>query len=148
MQSWQTTYLGLKDLPRELSTFELQTFFTFSQAERTAIDGRYGATHKLGLALHMGFLRLSGRSLTAVRVVPVSLWAHLGNVLEVRPPEIASLKTLYSRRSTLFEHQQLAQQTLGFRGMTDHQRRAFVRALRDEVALLSDRDQLLTFARR
>ena len=26
MQSWHTTYLGLKDLPRELSTFELQDF--------------------------------------------------------------------------------------------------------------------------
>ena len=24
MQSWQTTYLGLKDLPRELSTIELE----------------------------------------------------------------------------------------------------------------------------
>jgi hypothetical protein len=63
MQSWHTTYLGLKDLLRELSAFELQAFFTFSRAERTVIDARYGATHKLGLALHMGFLRLSGRSL-------------------------------------------------------------------------------------
>ncbi len=47
------------------------------------IDARHGATHKLGLALHMGFLRLSGRSLNAVRVVPVSLWAHLGKELDV-----------------------------------------------------------------
>jgi hypothetical protein len=57
MQSWHTTYLGLKDLPRELSSFELQAFFTFSQSEREVIDTRYGATHKLGLALHIGFLR-------------------------------------------------------------------------------------------
>ena len=57
MQSWHTTYLGLKGLPRELSAFELQTFFTFSRAEREAIDARYGAAHKLGLALHMGVLR-------------------------------------------------------------------------------------------
>ena len=39
MQSWHTTYLGLKDLPRELSAFELQAFFTFSRAEREVIDG-------------------------------------------------------------------------------------------------------------
>jgi hypothetical protein len=65
MQSWHTTYLGLKDLPRELSAFELQAFFTYSRAEREVIDARYGAPHKLGLALHMGFLRLSGRSLSA-----------------------------------------------------------------------------------
>lgn len=81
MQNWHTTYLGLKDLPRELSTFELQAFFTYSKAEREVIDARYGAPHKLGLALHMGFLRLSGRSLNALRVVPVSLWAHLGKEL-------------------------------------------------------------------
>jgi len=61
------------------------------------IDGRYVTTHKLGLALHTGFLRLSGRPLTAVRVVPVSLWTHLGKELDVRAPELASLKTLYVR---------------------------------------------------
>ena len=81
MQSWHTTYLGLKGLPRELSAFELQTFFTFSRAEREVIDARYGAAHKLGLALHMGVLRLSGRSLNAVRIIPASLWAHLGKEL-------------------------------------------------------------------
>lgn len=148
MQSWHTTYLGLKELPRELSTFELQTFFTFSPSERKVIDARYGATHKLGLALNMGFLRLSGRSLNSVRVMPASLWAHLGKELGVRPPELASLKALYGRRSTLFEHQQLAQETLGLRWMTDHKRRALVAALRDEVTRVSDKDKLLTFARR
>ena len=149
MQSWHTTYLGLKDFPRELSAFELRTFFTFSRAERAVIDARYGATHKLGLALHMGFLRLSGRSLNAVRVMPASLWAHLGKELGVGPPELASLKALYGRRSTLFEHQQLAQEALGFRWMTDHQRRALASdGPRDEVTPISDTDQLLTFARR
>ena len=148
MQSWHTTYLGLKDLPRELSTFELQAFFTFSSTERAVIDARYGATHKLGLALHIGFLRLSGRSLNAVRVVPATLWAHLGKELGVHAPELATLKALYLRRSTLFEHQQLAQHTLGFRGMTAHQDRAFVQVLRDEAARLPDKDQLLVFARR
>jgi hypothetical protein len=29
MQGWQTPYLGLRDLPRELSEFELQAFFSF-----------------------------------------------------------------------------------------------------------------------
>ena len=58
MQSWQTTYLGLKDLPRELSAFELQTFFTFSQAERAVIDIRrsrgrfvFGVAHAASIAL-------------------------------------------------------------------------------------------------
>ncbi|MEO6321638.1 MAG: Tn3 family transposase [Polaromonas sp.] len=148
MQSWHTTYLGLKDLPRELSTFELQAFFTFSQAEREVIDARYGATHKLGLALHIGFLRLSGRSLDSVRVVPASLWAHLGKELGVRSPDVASLKAMYGRTKTLFDHRQLARETMGFRLPTEHQNRAFLRVLRDEAARLSNKDQLLVFARR
>jgi hypothetical protein len=148
MQSWHTTYLGLKDLPRELSTFELQTFFTFSRSERAVIDARYGPKHKLGLALHMGFLRLSGCSLKSIRVVPASLWAHLGKEIGVTPPEVASLRAMYGRGRTLFDHQQMAQETLGFHWMTEHQRRAFVRVVRDEATRLSDKDQLLKFARR
>jgi hypothetical protein len=106
MQSWQTTYLGLKDLPRELSTFELQAFFTFSRSEHEVINLRRSDTHKLGLALHIGFLRLSGRTLNAIRVVPASLWIHLGKELGVPPPEVASLKAMYSRGRTFFDHQQ------------------------------------------
>ena len=33
MQGWQTSYLGLRDMPGELSEFELQTFFSFSRTE-------------------------------------------------------------------------------------------------------------------
>ena len=77
-----------------------------------------------------------------------SLWAHLGKELGVRAPELASLKALYGRRSTLFEHQQLAEHTLGFRGITEHQNRAFVQVLRNEAARLPDKDQMLVFARR
>ena len=32
MQGWQTPYLGLRDLPRELTEFELQAFFSFSRS--------------------------------------------------------------------------------------------------------------------
>ena len=70
MQTWHTTYLGLKDIPRELSGFELQAFFTYSRAESAVINARHGTTHKLGLALHIGFLRLSGRSLKSIRMIP------------------------------------------------------------------------------
>ena len=34
MENWQTMFLGLKQLPRELSAFEIEAFFTFSVAER------------------------------------------------------------------------------------------------------------------
>ncbi|MDF3834941.1 hypothetical protein P3W85_18535 [Cupriavidus basilensis] len=39
---------------RELSSFELQTFFTYSHAEHELTGRRRGPTTKLGLALHIG----------------------------------------------------------------------------------------------
>ena len=105
MQTWHTTYLGLKDIPRELSGFELQAFFTYSRAELDVINTRRSDAHRLGLALHIGFLRLSGRVLNAVRIVPIAVWNHLGTELGIPSPELASLKALYGRRSTLYEHQ-------------------------------------------
>jgi hypothetical protein len=126
MQSWQTTYLGLKELPREITAFEMRRFFTFNRSERCVIDARRGGSHKLGLALHIGFLRMSGKLLDAFRVVPVALWRHLGNELGIDAPEVASLRTMYGRDKTLFEHQQVACATLGFRWMNEHQRRQLV----------------------
>jgi len=61
VQGWQTTYLGMRELP---------AFFTFSPAEAALIDARRGDAHKLGLALHIGFVRMSGRPLNSVRSVP------------------------------------------------------------------------------
>ncbi len=57
MQAWQSTLLGIRRLPKELSAFELQAFFTFSNAELELIQARRIDTHKRGLALHIGFLR-------------------------------------------------------------------------------------------
>jgi len=72
MNHWQATFLGLKQLPRELSGFEIEAFFTFTASERALIEGRRGPSLKLGLALQIGFLRMSGRVLDAVRIVPPS----------------------------------------------------------------------------
>lgn len=148
MQGWQTTYLGMRELPRDINGFELQAFFTFSHAERELIGARRGESLKLGLALHIGFLRMSGRVLDAFRIVPPALWRHLGSELGIDAPEVASLRALYGRGRTLFDHQQVACEALGFRWMTEHQRRALVRLMSDEVARCADREQLIVFARR
>ncbi len=102
---------------------ELQAFFTFSRAEHELIQARRGNALKLGLALHIGFLRMSGRLLDAVRVVPPGLWRHLGNELGIDAPEIASLRAMYGRGRTLFDHQQVACEALGFRWMAQHRPR-------------------------
>ena len=127
MQGWHTTFLGMRGLPRDISDFEMKAFFTFDGAERDAINARRGDSHKLGLALHIGFLRMSGRLLGAFRVIPVALWRHLGNELGIAAPEVASLRAMYERGRTLFDHQQVACTVLGFQWMSEHQRRSLVR---------------------
>ncbi len=90
---------------------------------------------------------MSGRPLNSVRVVPASLLAHLGRELGIAAPDLASVRALYARGRTLFDHQQQACEYLGFSWMTEHQRRALVRVLRDEVSHCADRERLLNHAR-
>jgi hypothetical protein len=78
MNPWQAMFFGLKQIPRELTAFEIEAFFTFTAAERQVIEQRRRPALKLGLALQIGFLRMSGRVLDAVRVVPAVLWRNLG----------------------------------------------------------------------
>lgn len=148
MNSWHVTYLGLKRLPRDLTAFEVEAFFTFSVAERRVIEARRGPELKLGLALQIGFLRMSGRLLDALRIVPAMLWRHLGEQFAAAASDLASLRAMYRRRRTLFEHQELACETLGFHWLSEPRRRALVRVLRDELARTTDRQRLLQFARR
>ncbi|WP_404548907.1 DUF4158 domain-containing protein [Dyella jejuensis] len=144
MQYWQTPYLGLRSIPKELNQFELNAFFTYSPKEQRAILAKRDTLHRLGLALQIGFIRMTGSVLAAVKVVPAELWAHLGKTLGIATPDIASLRSLYRRQRTLFTHQNVAIDTLGFVRMSEHQRRALVRHLRVEVLSEFDRHRLMT----
>jgi hypothetical protein len=149
MNDWLSMYLGRGALPRDLSAFEIEAFFTYSEPERRVIDDeRRTPSLKLALALQIGFLRMTGRLLEALRVVPPALWRHLGTQFGIEPPDLASLRTMYRRRRTLFEQQDLACAVLGFHSVTEAQRRALVRAINAELARTSDRQRLVQFARR
>ena len=147
MNRWQATFLGLKQLPRELSGFEIEAFFTFTVTERELIEKRRRPALKLGLALQIGFLRMSGRVLDAVRIVPSALWRHLGDQFGVQAPDLASLRAMYRRHRMLYEHQELACTALGFHPLTEARRRALVYALREELTVTLDRMRLLAFGR-
>ncbi|KAA0995534.1 DUF4158 domain-containing protein [Paraburkholderia panacisoli] len=67
MEHWQVTYLGIRQIPRELTEFDLATFFTFSTKERALIEARRGELYRLAVALHIGFIRMSGRTLDAYK---------------------------------------------------------------------------------
>ena len=74
-----------------------------------------------------------------MRIVPAVLWRNLGEQLQVVAPDLASLRAMYQRGNTLFEHQQLAREVLGFRWLSEPQRRALVYALRRELARTHNR---------
>lgn len=135
MEHWRTPYLGLREIPAGLDDFELTTFFTYSAEERAIIFARRQGLHRLAVALHIGFVRMSGRCLDAVDRVPKRLWLHIGEQTGIEAPDIATLRSLYSERSrTLVDHQVLAYESLGFRQLTEHQRRYVVRWLREALA--------------
>jgi hypothetical protein len=54
MEHWQVSYLGIRQIPRELTEFDLATFFTFSAKERALIEARRGDLYRLAVALHIG----------------------------------------------------------------------------------------------
>jgi hypothetical protein len=135
VEHWRTSYLGLRDVPPGLEDFELTTFFSYSAAERRVIDARRQPLHRLAVALHLGFIRMTGRTLDVFERIPKRLWSHIGEQVGVTPPEVASLRSLYTKRAqTLYDHQRLACAALGFQSMTEHQRRYVVRWLRETMA--------------
>ncbi len=135
MEHWRTPYLGLRDIPPGLEDFELTTFFSYSAAERRKIDSRRQPLHSLAVALHIGFIRMTGRTLDAFERIPKRLWSHIGEQINVDPPDIGTLRSLYTERvRTIADHQKLAYEALGFQQMTEHQRRYVVRWLRETIA--------------
>ena len=104
MLAWQVPCLGWRHLPADLSEFEIYRFFTFEPEVHRAIRSRYKDMPRLGVALQLGFLTMSGRTLHAFQRVPTNLLKHLGEQMEIFAPDIATLRALYQgRRATLFE---------------------------------------------
>ena len=134
MDYWHSPYLGLRTIPPDLNEFELNTFFTYSAKERELISSRRGELFRLALALHIGFVRMTGRTLDAYHQVPKVLWEHLSRQLDIDTPDIGTLRALYDKRPrTQIDHQLLAYESQGFSIMTEHQRRYLVRWLKETL---------------
>jgi hypothetical protein len=55
-----------------------------------------------------------------------------GRELGIEVPTITSVRALYRRRATLFEHQRWAAEILGFSPTSEHQRRALAGLIKQE----------------
>ena len=148
MQRWHLSFLGIREIPPWLPEFEVKSFFTLTEDELAAVSNRRGTDHAFGLALQIGFLRMSGRVLNNVRIVPRPILIHLGAQLGREPPQVTSLRALYSRAMTLNEHQRLAMQLLGFVALGVHPERMLVAHLRRACPSSISPDELLLEARK
>ena len=90
-------------MPRDLSAFQIEASFNFSDAERRVIENRRGPALKLALALQIRFLRMTERLLEAVRIVPPAL---IGRIAATRTEGI-NLRGVFS-----FPIEQYAEQLL------------------------------------
>lgn len=135
MSQWDLQYLGAQFIPPNLSTVEIEHFFTLRPAELEAVSKGRRTANRIGLALHVGFLKFAGAILNSTDLIPPAVLAHIGNQIAPasRAPQIASIRSMYRRRSTFFEHQQDAAAILGFRRLGDGAERNLFGYLRKEA---------------
>jgi len=147
MRRWTTAYLGRPTFPRELSEFEWRAAFTFDHAERRDIRRGFRERYRLAAALQLGFLRLTGRGLASVARVPTVVLHHLGQQFSGPVPDLATLRALYRRRPTRFEHYRWAIDYQGCRKLDDPGLGALDAYLRDRTHGTLSRVRLEQLAR-
>src|ERR1700735_3650970 len=114
MGSLLWSYLGNRRFPREMNSFEVRRYFTLSSDDRLVLRHRFRSRSRLGAALQLGFVRMTGTTLDALDYVPRSVLGHVGDQLEMSAPELTTLRALYRRPMTLFLHQRWACEHAGF----------------------------------
>jgi hypothetical protein len=119
MASFHLRFVGATDLPKSLSQFDVDQSFRLGLEDIEAVLARFRADQRLGAALQLVFIRATGRSLERVAGIPKALLKSLCSALGVNETAIASLKTLYQRRSTLYEHRKWAVEASGLSSVDD-----------------------------
>jgi hypothetical protein len=71
------TRAGFEHIPRNLYRAELFRYFTFPEPDRNEITQCRGESNKIGFALLLGGVRLTGRFLQDFELVPRSLLVHI-----------------------------------------------------------------------
>jgi urease gamma subunit len=141
------TRVGFEHIPQNLSRAELFRYFTFPEPDRREIAQCRGESNKIGFALLLGGVRLTGRFLQDFELVPRSLLVHICEQLNLKTPLIL---TYPARQPTRYEHVERIRTYLGLRYFkrTDNEMvashvRARVRAGARLHELLADTERML-----
>ena len=105
MESWRQQYLGLETVPASLTNAEIDYFFAPSEQAWPFVLRRRSPLSRLGLIIHIGFLHMTGRPLSSVDRIPAGVLECAARYADMVPPQIATLRAIYKRRPTLFDHQ-------------------------------------------
>jgi hypothetical protein len=147
MEVWQQQYLGLETVPPSLTNAEIDFFFTPPDPAWEIIARRRSALSRMGLIIHIGFLRMTGRSLSVVDMIPPPVLACAAQHAGMAAPQIATLRAIYRRRPTLFDHQNAAALALGLKPCGDQALRHVTGFLRRQCGSVISRDELVRDAR-
>jgi TnpA family transposase len=114
---------GFETIPSDLSKAELFRYFTYSADDRLAIFECRGNNNKVGFALLLGSVRLTGRFPIHFDLLPGSLLAHVCKQLK-----IAGLLFLdYPQRpATLHQHKERIKAYLGLRNFVQEEHQALI----------------------
>jgi hypothetical protein len=105
MPGLEFRYVGHDRLHARLSEFDVGHYFALTNSDIAAINERFRRDRRAGVAIQLVFLRASGHTLDHVGTLPRQLLRYIGERLCLPTPTIASLRTLYQRYKTLYEHQ-------------------------------------------
>lgn len=115
--SFAKRFIGAENLPTRLSDFDVQQSFCMSADDIAAVSGRFRHDRRVAAAIQMLFLRASGRPMDRFASVPKTLLRAVCEAFQTPAVSIASLRSLYARRQTLYEHQAWARTYLGLQDL-------------------------------
>jgi hypothetical protein len=103
---------GFETIPADLSKAELFRYFTYSAEDRLEIFACRGSSNKLGFAILLGSVRLTGRFPLHFETLPTSLLDHVCKQLKMTGRLFLDYP---NRPATLHEHKERINTYLGLR---------------------------------
>ena len=146
MSTYVYRFVGLEALPARLTDFDLQHFFQLGDGDVLSVRQRFRSDRRVAGALQLLFLRACGRPMDRFSVLPRNLLRYVAETLEAAPLSIASLRSLYERRPTLYEHQQWARDYLGLSDLDPAGEASLMAMLALHAAEAAHPDELVTSA--
>lgn len=104
MPGMEFRYVGIDRLPARMSEFDVERYFAHTDSDMAALSERFRRDRRAGAAIQLVFLRASGHTLDHVGTLPRQLLRYIGERLGLTTPTIASLRTMYHRYKTLYDH--------------------------------------------